>query len=169
MSSIFYDASTATAGNTNPSNPNQVVPINAAAPAATAYVRGGISQQPLNVSSDAAFMYQYVSPPLSSSSSPYTTTPRDRVSQPPTAAIPAPSFLEYAAATGQFPYYCRKFCFYFCVYCIRIWFFTLYSLTYLNLSCLMISLQRRAKLISDYFTFFDGGFFSTVNIFLNLE
>ena len=106
MSSIFYDASSATAGNVNPSNPNHVVPINAAA---AAYMRGGISQQPLAASSDPTFMYQYVSPPLSSSSSPYATTTRDRVAQPPAAAIAAPSFLDYAAATGQLPYYCRKF------------------------------------------------------------
>lgn len=106
MSSISYDASTVTSGTVNPSSSGNVVPLNVAATAAAAYMRGGITQ-PINASPDTTFMYQYVSPPLSTSSSPYATTTRDRVTQ--SAAVPAPSFLDYAVATGQLPYYCREF------------------------------------------------------------
>lgn len=111
MSSISYDASAVTAGTVNPVNPNNVAPLNVAAAVnagAAVYLRSSITPQQaqINVSPDTNFMYQYVSPPLSSSSSDYAATSRDRISQQPGAL--ATPFLEYAAATGQLPYYCSK-------------------------------------------------------------
>lgn len=112
MSSIPYDVSAVTAGTVNPANQNNVIPLNLAAGVnpgtAPAYMRSSLTPQQqaqISVSPDATLMYQYVSPPLSSSSSPYATTSRDRITQ-----LPAPvTAVDYAAAIGQLSYYCRKF------------------------------------------------------------
>ncbi|VDN96614.1 unnamed protein product [Rodentolepis nana] len=116
MSSIPYDASAVMSGTVNPANPNYVVPLTPSAGVntgtAATYMRSALTPQQqaqISVSPDATFMYQYVSPPLSSSSSPYATTSRDRITQPTAAtALPNP-FLDYAAVTGQLPYYCPQY------------------------------------------------------------
>ncbi|VUZ39684.1 unnamed protein product [Hymenolepis diminuta] len=117
MSSIPYDASAVAAGTVNPANQNNVIPLNLAAGVnpgtAPAYMRSSLTPQQqaqISVSPDASLMYQYVSPPLSSSSSPYATTSRDRITQQPVAATALTNpFLDYAAATGQLSYYCPQY------------------------------------------------------------
>uniref|UniRef100_A0A5K3FAS9 YTH domain-containing protein n=1 Tax=Mesocestoides corti TaxID=53468 RepID=A0A5K3FAS9_MESCO len=102
MSSISYDASAATVATGNAKAPNNVASLTAAA-----YLRGGV-QHPVNPTPDNSFMYQYTAPPLSSSPSPYPSAARDRATQP--ANLPAPSYLEYAAAAAaHLPYYCPQY------------------------------------------------------------